>query len=76
MSGFSIPSPEDPEEPVAPTKKKISTSNITIGIGKDKTVSTYDTNYTSALNRLALLDEYYNNADTFTSEYDFDESNS
>lgn len=75
MSGFSIPSPEDPEEPVAPTKKKISTSNITIGIGKDKTVSTYDANYTSALNRLALLDEYYNNADTFTSEYDFDESN-
>lgn len=76
MSGFSIPDPEDPEEPVAPTKKKISTGDITIGIGKDKTVSTYDINYTAALNRLTLLDQYYNNADTFTSEYDFDESNS
>ena len=76
MSRFSIPDPEDPEEPVAPTKKKISTGNITIRIGKDKNVSTYDVNYTSALNRLALFDEYYNNADTFTSEYDFGESNS
>ena len=72
MSGFSIP---DPKDPAAPTKKKISTDKITIGIGPDKNVSPYDANYTAALNRLALLDQYYNNADTFTSDYDFDESN-
>lgn len=75
MSGFSVPVPKAPEEVETPAKKKISTENITIGLGKDKTVSTYDANYTSALNRLAMLDSYYNNADTFTSEYDFDESN-
>ena len=75
MSGFTVPVPKAPEEVKTPAKKKISTENITIGLGKDKTVSTYDANYTSALNRLAMLDSYYNNADAFTSEYDFDESN-
>ena len=72
MSRFNFPQ-EKEETPAA--KKDINTDEISINLGENNTVSSYDAAYTNAKNRLALLSEYYTNPEEFTNIYNFEDSN-
>lgn len=74
MQNFN-PAPES-DDPKPPTKENISSDNIVIKTGDDKKVSVYDKDYTSALNRLALLSRYYTEPEAFVNTYNFSDNDS
>lgn len=66
MSSFTTPDKD---------KKALSTDDIKISLGKDKTVSVYDADFTKAKSRLLALADYYTDPSNFTNTYNFTEDN-
>ena len=66
MSSFDAPDKD---------KKALSTDDIKISLGDDKTVSIYDADFTKAKSRLLTFADYYADPSNFTNTYNFTEDN-